>query len=453
MTDDDELRRWLIARYPQRTRPIGFYPLPSTEVGPGELHADWRPYPALERRRGLVYLHVPFCRQRCSFCRFYPGGHTDQRATRFVDDARREIDLWAERRSRDPAAGAVEAVFVGGGTPSALATDQIEVLLRHLVAVFAVPPTAEITMEWYPKDAQPDKMAAARSAGVNRLSVGAQSWDEGLLRSLGAHHTPGDVDAVLAAAEAAALDNVNIDLMADGLKHDLSAHLADLRRAIAARPAMISVNLLELAAGSPLAHRRDEAAGDDKRRWLGAASATLAQSSYRHQRVRNYYRDGRLHRYNRASAGIAFDIVPVGPGAYGFLGGWPVTNAIAFDDWSERLAGGGDAVVGCAAPTDDEMRRAFVVNSLLELAIEGGEYQRLFATAVTDDFPALRELVAGGAFEAGEGGRLVLDATASEFADDISREVFSDFQHDAFDVHLKVRRTRRRSQYFPVVKA
>ncbi|CAE6851423.1 coproporphyrinogen-III oxidase family protein [Paraburkholderia domus] len=449
---DDEIRRILSLRYAERKRPIGFYPLPSTHVAPGEFLTHWKPYRQDKTRVGLVYLHVPFCRQRCGFCRFYPGVHSDERSHQFVDAARREIDLWAGRRALDPSSGPVQAVFIGGGTPSALTARQIETVLRHLADAFVLAADAEITMEWYPKDAVTEKLSAARENGVDRLSLGIQSWNPRVLEFLGAHHSPADADAVLAAAAAAGHDNINIDIMADVSVHAVDDHIDDLRRAIAAGVSMIAVNPLELAAAAPLSRRRSEANGDEKRQWLTAASTYLLEEKYEHQRVRNYFRDGRYHRYNRATTGVLFDIVPVGPGAYGFVGGWPVINAIGFDEWRGRLSEGGDAVTGCAPPSDDEMRRAFVVNSLLELEIDGVGYQQLFGSSIVDDFPVLSELIAHGCLLE-HGARLVLHSVATEFGDDISTELFSDFQRSAFDAHLSIGRTRQRSQYFPVAKS
>lgn len=451
LQDHDEIRRDLALRYAERKRPIGFYPLPSTDVAPGEFHARWRPYRPDRERAGLVYLHVPFCRQRCGFCRFYPGVHTDERSNQFVDVARREIDLWAERRALDPSSGPVQAAFIGGGTPSALSARQIEVVLRHVADAFALPVNAEITMEWYPKDAVAEKLIVARECGVNRLSLGVQSWNPHILQTLGAHHSPADSDALLAAVFDAGHDNINVDVVADVSVHAVGDHIEDLQRAVGAGATMISVNLLELAAMSPLSRRRSEASGDEKRQWLAAASAYLLGAGYEHQRVRNYFRAGRFHKYNRATTGALFDIIPVGPSAYGFIGGWPIINAIDFNEWRDRIVSGADAVTGCAAPTDDEMRRAFIVNSLLELEIDCVAYQDMFGSALTDDFPSLTDLVGRGWLLA-VGTRLVLHPVAREFGDDVSTEVFSDFQRNAFDAHLSIGRTRQRSQYFPLAK-
>lgn len=448
----EALRDALSRRYATRTAPIGFYPLPSTEVAVGAFEQRWSAYRPEVTRRGLVYVHVPFCRQRCQFCRFFPGGHSDRRAEQFLDAARREIEVWADRRRSDPSTGPIEAVFVGGGTPSALTPDQMCTLLGAVRQAFDVPGGAEITMEWYPKDAEAEKLAAAAECGVNRISIGLQSWSAEILSALGAHHTPAQGEALIDAVAAAGFDAVNIDVMATVAKDGLEPHIADLRRAIAANPAMISVNLLELAGGSPLARRWVAPADGEKRRWLARAAAELAERGYAHQRVRNFYRDGKLHAYNRTTVGVSFDIVPIGPGAYGFVGGWPVINAISFEDWRERVASGHDAVAGCAPPSDDEMRRAFVVNSLLELSIDTADYHCLFGTRLTDDFPSLEQLIAEGVFERGRDDVFALHSVAREYADDVSSEVFSSFQSAAFDAHLNVGRSRSRSQYFPLTE-
>lgn len=449
----DDLRALLLDRYPARTPPIGFYPLPEWEVAPGRFTATWRCQPTARPRVGLVYVHVPFCRQRCAFCRFYPGPHGDDRAASFVDTARRELDWWAAARAATPDAGPVAAVFVGGGTPSSLRADQLGQLLGHLRQAFDVRPAAEVTVEWYPKDADADKLAAGLAAGMTRVSSGVQSWEPATLRGLGAHHDGADVDAVLRTCAEAGVANLNIDLMANAPGQSLAQHLADVDRAVTAGAAMVSVNMLELADGSPLAaHGATDPPAGEKRRWLAAAAARLGADGFEHQRVRNFHRHGRLHRYNRASTGIAFDIVPIGPGAYGFVGGWPVINAISFQDWQARVHGGGPAVVGCAEPSDDERRRAFVVNSLLELAVDPARYRDQFDTELFDDFPVLATLATAGVFVERD-GELRLDGVAAEFGDDIAAEVFSAFQRRTFSRHLHVGRRADRSQYFPTVRS
>ncbi len=329
------------ARYPQRQRPLGFYPLPSARVPPGAFAHGYRPIRTPQPRRGLLYIHVPFCRQRCAFCRFYSGPHREQGAGTFVESLLIEAEAWAAMRSADPMAGTIDAVFFGGGSPSSLSAGQRSRLISGLREVFGVGSAAEITLEWYPKDHDAEALAAARADGVTRISLGIQTWNAATAQSLGAWHTGEQADLALKAVHAAGFEHVNIDLMLNVPGQRLEDALCDVDRALAWEPGMISLNPLELAAASPLALRAEQhgfvESDADKLRWLDEVREVLFRHSFEHQRARNFARPGHRHRYNEYTRGVDYDIVPMGPGAYGFFGGWAVVNTIGFPEWNQAV--------------------------------------------------------------------------------------------------------------------
>jgi oxygen-independent coproporphyrinogen-3 oxidase len=333
-----------------------------------------------------------------------------------------------------------------------LSPDQLTRLLRGMRDILPFVARPEVTIEWYPREADTEKLAAAQAAGCTRISLGAQSWDAAAAAAMGAHHSGDEIDTALSTIREIGFDNVNIDLMANTPGQSLETHLADIDRAVAWSPTMISLNALEVAHGTPLAARAQttfEESDAGKRRWLRTAREKLFEHGFRHQRVRNLHRPGGLHRYNRVSTGVAFDILPVGPGGYGFVGGWAVMNAIALGDWVRAVEEGRSAVVGIAEPTDAEARRGYCVSSLLELQIDLDEYRAQFATDPREDFPFLDELVRLGAF-ASMGSMLRLTDAAVLFADDICTEFYSPVQHELFGRHLTIGRSKRANQYFPL---
>jgi oxygen-independent coproporphyrinogen-3 oxidase len=441
------------ARYPHRARPVGFYPLPATRVPVGGFAADYRPVQTPRPRRGLLYMHVPFCRQRCAFCRFYPGPFRDAAADTFVDAVLREADAWAALRAADPRAGPIEGVFFGGGSPSALSMDQRSRVLDGLRGAFDVAPGVEITTEWYPKDGDVVALAAARAAGVTRISLGIQTWNATTAEAMGAWHTADEADAALAAVRAAGFDNVNIDLMLNVPGQRLEDAAVDVGRALAWHPGMVSLNPLELAAGSPLAlraARQDFTESDaDKLSWLDELRRLLFEHGFEHQRARNFFRPGHRHEYNARTHGIDYDIVPMGPGAYGFVGGWALVNTIDIGAWHEATRTAGLSVAGLTAPADDELRRSFGITSMIELGIDPRAYAEQFGTDLLEDFPFLSELLEQGIVHP-EGDRLVLDQEAAIHADDVCAEFSSTRQSQLFARHLRVGRSKTASQYFPI---
>lgn len=153
-----------------------------------------------------LYLHIPYCRSRCAYCGFYSNAQLPPDA--FVEA------LLAEMKQKSPRfRQTVDTVYLGGGTPSALTADQLGRLFTGVRAFFRVADDAEITMEMNPCDMTEAYLAAARSFGVNRLSVGVQSRDDRLLRVIGRRHTASEAERAVKRAYRMGFHNISVDLM------------------------------------------------------------------------------------------------------------------------------------------------------------------------------------------------------------------------------------------------
>lgn len=153
-----------------------------------------------------LYLHIPYCRSRCAYCGFYSNAQLPPDA--FVEA------LLAEMKQKSPRfRQTVDTVYLGGGTPSALTGDQLGRLFAGVRAFFRVADDAEITMEMNPCDMTEAYLAAARSFGVNRLSVGVQSRDDRLLRAIGRRHTASEAERAVKRAYRMGFHNISVDLM------------------------------------------------------------------------------------------------------------------------------------------------------------------------------------------------------------------------------------------------
>src|SRR5438067_339347 len=152
-----------------------------------------------------IYIHIPFCRSRCSYCDFATGMYDSDAAERYVRALTREISRWREVET--PAQ--VDTIYFGGGTPSLLSTDQLETVLKCLRERFVIAADAEITLEINPGDggtgrgAQCETMRDWRGLGVNRASFGAQTFDDRELKLLGRTHDAADIGATFAELRAA----------------------------------------------------------------------------------------------------------------------------------------------------------------------------------------------------------------------------------------------------------
>ncbi len=272
-------------------------------------------------RRGPlgVYLHIPFCRQRCSYCSFNTGPYRPAAMDRFLSALLREIDLVGDEAwAGDVTVG---TVFFGGGTPSLLEPIELEAILDRLRKRFALDPVAEVTVECNPESLTRPKAEGYRLAGVTRLSLGVQSLDDDLLVCLGRLHSSGEARRAFDAARSAGIDNVSVDLMYGLPGQDVARWGSTVREVLAWRPEHLSAYALTLDEGSRWA--AEGVTGLPGEETVTAQYWGLAriarEAGYEHYEISNYARPGRRSRHNqvywRAEEYLAF-----GPGACGFLG-------------------------------------------------------------------------------------------------------------------------------------
>lgn len=278
----------------------------------------------LLREIGL-YLHIPFCARKCPYCDFNTYAGLDELHGAYVDALCREIRLWAPRVQDR----VVRTIFLGGGTPTLLAPAQLGRILDEARAALRVAPDAEVTSEANPGTVDRETFAALRASGVNRLSIGVQSFQAAELDFLGRIHGTEDVARAFASARDAGFDNVSLDFMF-GLPGQPDEAWADsLDRAIALGPEHLSLYSLIVEPGTPLydqVHRGQVPAPDDDRAaaQYEHAMRRLAEAGYRHYEVSNWAREGRTCAHNLVYWRNR-DYLGVGAGAHGHLrrAPWP----------------------------------------------------------------------------------------------------------------------------------
>jgi oxygen-independent coproporphyrinogen-3 oxidase len=239
-----------------------------------------------------LYMHIPFCRAKCAYCDFvsYPGLETLHGP--YVQAVCQEIALQAS-----PWAGFLfTSIYIGGGTPTVLAPDQLITLLEKSRECLHFAPQAEITTEANPGTVSWGALRALRQGGVNRLSLGVQSLQDDELALLGRVHTAAEALEAYGLAREAGFSNINLDLIFGLPGQSLERWRETLERALALRPEHLSLYALSVEEGTPLAERI--AAGrlpppDDAlaARMYTLAEALLAQKGYRHYEISNWARD------------------------------------------------------------------------------------------------------------------------------------------------------------------
>lgn len=199
-----------------------------------------------------LYLHIPFCHTRCHYCDFNTYAGLLPLREPYVRALLNEIALaGAFARHEDGSKRRSRTIFFGGGTPSLLSTGQITRIVHACFAHFTVDEGAEITLEANPGTLDPDHLTGLRAAGINRLSLGAQSFDDHLLKLLGRIHTSEEIEQAVIAARAADFSSINLDLMF-GLPEQSMRHWQDtLDKALRLRPEHFSLYSLIIEEGTP----------------------------------------------------------------------------------------------------------------------------------------------------------------------------------------------------------
>ena len=244
-----------------------------------------------------LYVHVPFCSSRCSYCDFATGLYKRELAEAYV------CALVSEIRSSRYQGQPADTIYFGGGTPSLLTPQQLDRILATLHDHFAIDHAAEITLEINPGSVDQEKLRAFRSLGVNRASFGAQTFDDAELAKLGRSHSSADTLRTFADLRDAGFTNVSFDLIAGLPGQTLAGWQRNIKQALELRPEHLSFYLLEVHQGTPLAEhiRRgiqpepdDDLAGVMYQWMLEQAS----KAGYEHYEISNLCRPGFHARHN-----------------------------------------------------------------------------------------------------------------------------------------------------------
>ena len=244
-----------------------------------------------------LYIHIPFCRSRCSYCDFATGLYESGLAERYVRALLEEIS------SASVAAARVDTVYFGGGTPSLLTATQLDRILLALRENFNVDPASEITLEINPGSVTLEKLHDVRELGINRASFGAQTFDDRELAKLGRSHTAADARRTFHDLRTAGFDNVSFDLIAGLPGQTLAGWQQNIDEALALQPEHLSFYLLEIHSGTPLAQHiqrglqpepDEDLAAVMYERMLERASA----AGYEHYEISNLCRPGFQSRHN-----------------------------------------------------------------------------------------------------------------------------------------------------------
>lgn len=199
-------------------------------------------------REAGIYIHVPFCARKCTYCNFNTTDYYDELAASYVEAVAKEIGWWGEQTG----GLAIDTIFFGGGTPSIVEARHLDLLVRACRSSFDVTADAELTIEINPGTLSEDKAGHWRKSGINRASVGVQSFSDRELVSLSRTHSVEEARGTIAALRRAGFENVSLDLIAGLPGQTLSDWEFNLSEALDARVEHLSLYLLEVKEGTQL---------------------------------------------------------------------------------------------------------------------------------------------------------------------------------------------------------
>ena len=267
-----------------------------------------------------LYVHLPWCVRKCPYCDFNshaPRGTPPFEA--YVDALLADLDADLRDAGETLHARRIETIFFGGGTPSLFPDVAIARLMDGLRARLDVSDAAEITLEANPGTVEHGRFAAYRAAGINRLSLGAQSFADAQLEALGRIHRHGEIHIAMAEARAAGFDNINLDLMYALPGQTLDTALDDIEQALALAPTHLSHYQLTLEPGTPFARTPPPLPDADAAwRMQEAGQARLATAGFVQYEVSAYAHDGQQARHNRNYWTFG-DYLGIGAGAHAKL--------------------------------------------------------------------------------------------------------------------------------------
>ena len=263
-----------------------------------------------------LYVHFPWCVRKCPYCDFNSYTlHGELEERRYIEALQRDLDAQAP----EAAGREVISIFLGGGTPSLFSPSGIARMLESVRGRLALAADLEVTLEANPGTIERGRFAEYRAAGINRVSLGAQSFDDARLAALGRIHSAQETRRAAAELHAAGLDNFNIDLMYGLPDQDVGAALRDVEEALALGPSHLSHYQLTIEAGTVYAGSPPTLPDDDAAdAMLDACRGRLESTGYAQYEVSAYAAAGRRCRHNLNYWSFG-DYLGVGAGAHGKL--------------------------------------------------------------------------------------------------------------------------------------
>ncbi|MBD2844474.1 oxygen-independent coproporphyrinogen III oxidase [Paenibacillus sp. IB182496] len=359
----------------------------------------------LQMQPHALYIHIPFCTNKCFYCDFNSFVLKGQPVDAYLTALEREMAMTVAAVPPER----IDSVFVGGGTPTVLTPPQMERFLAAVRRHFPITAETEFSMEANPGTTDPDKLAAMREGGVNRISFGVQSFDNGLLERIGRIHDVDDVYRSLDNARAAGFDNLSIDLMF-GLPGQTTKALADsVDRALALDLPHYSLYSLKVEENTLFhtLYERNELplpAEEEELEMYGYIMRRLKDAGRRQYEISNFALPGRESLHNITYWRNA-PYYGIGAGAHGYIGRERHVNVKGVQPYIDAAQAGLPRLEGHAVSQEEAMEDFMMVGLRLLDGVREADFRRQFGIGYMDAFGTVIErLTRDGLLEPVDGG-------------------------------------------------
>lgn len=329
-----------------------------------------------------VYIHVPFCRHRCGYCDFTLVAGRDDLIASYLSALRAEIASGIDGPQE------IDTLFLGGGTPSHLSPEQLSQLFAIVCERFRLVPDGEFSVEANPADVTAERVAVLADAGVNRVSLGVQSFDAAVLRTLERDHTADLVRRAVADLRRR-IDNVSLDLIFGVPRQSFAVWEETVRRAVALNPSHVSTYGLTWEKGTAFWGRRRKgelitATEELERDMYALAMDALAAAGFEQYELSNFARPGFRCRHNE-TYWCGGPYLAFGPGAARYLDGRRETNHRSVTAWLKRVQPGqSPTALREQLPPEEAARERLVIGLRLTEGVKLVDFQQQTGYAVDE---------------------------------------------------------------------
>lgn len=363
-----------------------------------------------------LYIHLPFCQQKCSYCDFVSFTNHLPQIDRYLGVLKREMGEYQ--------GACIDTVFIGGGTPSILSGRQLDSLLKEVHRVFEVKKNAEITIEANPNTLSSEKMHVLLKNGVNRLSVGVQSFDDEELKRIGRIHNAQMAYTTVCEAKKLGFNNINLDLMTALPGQTLQSLRKTLETALTLSPQHLSCYSLILEEGTPLFQQYQKGGlsipeEETDREMYHEMCEQLKQHGFEQYEISNFAKPGRECRHN-LKYWKCDEYIGVGTAAHSYLGHCRFANT---SDFEEYLKGHFHTEQRQMLTREDEMAEFIIMGLRMIKGIHTEEFLRRFGISFEVHFEDIIKKHLQNGFLAKKANRYFLTSKGL----DVSNAILCDF--------------------------